>query len=324
MTIPSGTPYPANLTRELYPSMRLGRVYFEKVTGKVFAQPFIMYKLSASIRTKHTPYEHQPDLSRQIKIIPTAICPPPTDISAFTDEYVPEARFKIRNLPLSQSVGSVELRAEEPQALCLPETFSKTTTTVSLKLLFQPADISTGSQVAPYRWKFKIRSRLQRRTFWATKPSDKIPTILDSRRSSLLGMRTIILHTATSKYGNITWRNNHTSACGTIVTAEETTDPWVATIQVPITADHNLVPSFFSPTAWLRYSVLLDVHISGTWFSHATLAIPVQVINPPRLIPKSGNEERDLPPSICTPEDIMEGIEAGSGDELPGYRRVPF
>jgi len=130
---------------ELYPSIKIERTYFDSASDKTFAQPFIMYTLSASIRGDNTTRPFRHCISRPIKVMPTMAVPPPVDTTSFESEYVRVARTNLRNSFYSRSFESLEVSADEPQVIRLPERFSQSQTTVFLRVAF--LHIRTGAKL---------------------------------------------------------------------------------------------------------------------------------------------------------------------------------
>ena len=125
--------------QQLYPSMKTGYMYQEPKSDKTFAQPFIVYRLSASIRLEGNPNISQRDFARHIAIMPTTTCPPPMDASAFRGEFWLHAESELRRHIYSHSIGSLEFTTEEPQAIHVNKFIVRPQTIVSLKLSFQQA-----------------------------------------------------------------------------------------------------------------------------------------------------------------------------------------
>lgn len=326
-TIPAETvgsnSYQDQTSHVLYPSAKIGRTYFDSANDKIFAQPFITYTLSASIRRRTTTRPFRHCISRPIKVIPTTSQPPPIDTTSFEGEYVRVAKANLRSTFFGRSFGSLVLSAEEPQAISLPEQFSQSHTTVFLRIAFQHTTTGVKLKTLPCAWKFEVSLRLQRRVFCATHPLARMPTIADANGRSKIGLRTEVLSAEKQRYEHLAWRNNHTTPHGTIALSENKAASWITTIPIKVSADSSLSPSFFCATCSLRYAILLHIRVVGAWSSHSSLAVPLQIIYPARKISRlqgdnEGNSGTQLAASL--------GGDLGASQELqpPEYRSSPF
>ena len=326
-TVPAETvgssSYQDQTSHVLYPSAKIGRTYFDTANDKIFAQPFITYTLSASIRRCNTTEPFRRCISRPIKVMPTTSQPPPIDTTPFEGKYVRVARTKLRNTFFGRSFGSLVLSAEEPQAIMLPEQFSQSHTTVFLRIAFQHTTTGVKLKTLPCAWKFEVSSRLQRRVFCATHPLACIPTIADANGRSKIGLRTEILSTEKQSYEHLAWRNNHTTPHGTIPLSETKAASWITTLPIQLFADSSLLPSFFCATCSLRYAILLDIRVMGAWSSHSSLAVPVQIIYLARNMPRAEGDNEGISRTQLV---VSPGGDMDASQELqpPEYRPSPF
>lgn len=282
--IPKTLPFAASASasdarlQELCPTMAMGRLYRHGPDGQPYMQPLILYRLSASVRPKgEGPHCPRVGISRLISIMPTTNRPPPMYINLSEPEYTLYAISKVRKHFYGHCKGYFEFFAGEPQPLNIRGCDARLSTCIFLKTLFKQGKGVSQTTIEPYNWSFTIRTRLQRRIFYATKTMACEPTVRDARMKPEIALRTEVLQSEEREYTELTWRNDHVSPNGTIAVADDKNCPWTVVVPIILTTDRGLLPSFFSATAALRYSVLLDVHISRPWLSHATLEVPVQV-----------------------------------------------
>ncbi len=309
--------------RELYPSLKTGYEYRQPESKKLFAQPFIMYRISASVRTKGIDERPRRNITRHIAIMPTKTLPPPIDVDEFEAEYKLQAECKIRSHFYGRSIGSLQWTTKEPLAIQVSESFSQSKTSVSLRLSFQQAKTVPELKIAPYKWRFKIKYRLQRRIFWATKPMTQVSTLAETGGPLQTRMRSEILYTGKHECAGVTWCNKHVSMCGTIVSADEKMAPWFAVIPIVVAADKSLIPSFSSPLVSIRYSILLETRVSGLWSSRASLSIPVQVICPLRQ-GESRDDMGDVLSSQTIDDEFGESLSGQATLQPPEYCHIPF
>ncbi|KAF2703355.1 hypothetical protein K504DRAFT_451851 [Pleomassaria siparia CBS 279.74] len=312
--------------QELHPSVAVGHVHRDGTDS--YMQPLIMYRLVASIRTKGMePERPRVGIVRKIKIMPTTHRPPPVYLSTFEQEYSLEATSKLRKHFYGHSEGLLEFAAEEPEPIDISSHDPRSSTRIVLRASFRPDKAVSRGTIEPYNWTFSVRTRLQRRVFYATEPLTREPTLKIFRTSSYIGLRTEILQTEEREYTELTWRNDHTSSNGTIVMRDENECPWLVTIPVVLTSNHNLIPSFSSATAALRYSVILDIRSSRPWSSHATLELPLQVFSRSRASsehrPSSGDDFHSHI-SHMTDEECEENVIEELMTRPPEYRRWAF
>ncbi|KAF2799208.1 hypothetical protein K505DRAFT_413816 [Melanomma pulvis-pyrius CBS 109.77] len=265
--------------RELCPSMTAGRLYEQGANRKPYMQPMIFYRLSASARPEgREPQRPRVGVAREITIMPTTESLPPTYTSAFKKEYRLQATSKIRKHFFGRSQGSLEIAAEEPQPINMLKPYPRSNTVINLKASFEQGENVLEHTVEPYYWTFQIRTRLQRRLFYSTKPFNQAPTLADAQSKSYIRLQTQVLQSEEREYMELPWRNGHVLPNGTIISTDRKASRWTVMIPVVFTTDHSLIPSFFSETVALRYSVLLNVRILGSVSAHSTLEIPLQVI----------------------------------------------
>ncbi len=322
-TFATNTFDPDQPSRELYPSMRTGYDYRQFGSRKLFAQPFITYRISASVRTKGTEGQRRRDVARHIAVMPTTNYPPPIDADEFKAEYKLHGESKIRSHFYRRSTGSLQWVTEEPQAIQVGEFISHPKTVVPLRLSFQQARTVPELRIAPYKWRFKIKYRLQRRIFWATKPMTQVPTIADTGGGSQTRTRTEILYTGKHECSGMTWRNKHVSMCGTIVSADEKPAPWFTVLPIVVDADKSLIPSFSCPLVSLRYSILLEIRVLGLWSSRVALSIPVQVICPLRQ-GESRDDMADMLSSQIFDDEFADSLSDQATLQPPEYCHIPF
>lgn len=264
--------------RELYPSMCLGALHWQPLTGKVSMQPYVLYTLTARVRVKTTGLQDsQPSTTRAIAIMPRVPARPPIYTGAFPEEYSLRSVARVRTHLCGRRIGTLELSADEPQPINLMDSSPRSSTIVVLRLSFEPARKVLGHAIEPYTWGFRIRTRLQRRVFYTTRSFDEEPTLVDARRKQYVGLHTHVLQSEEREYLELPWRIGHTAPNGTILSANEQLSSWLLMIPIMFTTKKSLIPSCLTAAVAVRYSVLLDVRVIGPWTLPAPLEIPLQV-----------------------------------------------
>ena len=272
---------------DLYPSARLGSSCHAYPTKQHYMQPFIFYRLVATIPAMDAyaqPLLRYSYCERVIKILPTRTADPPLYIRSYPYEYKLESSAKLRKHLCAPSIGELRVWAEEPMPLNLLVTTPRASTYVPVKLSFTPSN-TLASGVEPYNWTIAVQSRVRLRTFYGTQIFEHVPTLGDIK-SSHLRMRIESTAEEVRHYTGLRWEFDRLSPNDTAVTLNEILrSRWTTRLHATISLGKSFVPSFLTPLAALRYSVVLKISVPEMRLGLASVEVPVQVLRcpfPPR------------------------------------------
>jgi hypothetical protein len=220
-------------------------------------QPLITYRLSASVPSKE-PYEQQPYCERTITVMPTKVSDPPIYIGAYPREFTLAASSKLRKGVCSSAIGTIHVAAGEPMPIDLAVSTPRACTYVPVTLSFQPHTSSTRC-IDPGSWKVIAKSRVRRRIFYSTHVLDHEPTLECLEDNRHLAMRSGFSTEETRCYTDLPW-----GGCST-------------RLYVAVSMSKSFTPSFLTPLAAVRYSVLLKFSVVGMRSKAATVEVPLQV-----------------------------------------------
>lgn len=293
-------------------------------------QPLIFYRLLATVKSKSRPLQScAPQCEREIIVMPLQAVSPPLYVDAFQDEYTFTATAKVRRHFYSRSIGRLQLSAEEAPQVNILASSTYASTNVPVKILFG-ASQGKALRVEPYNWTWVVRSQLRTRIFYSSRDFEHEPSIEDARMSEHISMHTCASPAETREYTGRSWRMSRISDSGTILNSDPEQLPWLTHLEAVVSVPRSCIPCFFSARAALRYSIILNIRVSGQASATATLELPVQVV---RYTPSISGDHSTM--GSCSllgaglgPDGdrqivaLSEEEELGWGrDALPKYRR---
>lgn len=320
---------------ELYPSAQMGSSCRAYAARQQYMQPLIFYRIIAMIPKSAKNVYAQAYLrdwycERVIKIIPTKVADPPLYVRAYPDEYRLESSVKLRSRLYSPSIGELRISAEEPVPFNLAAPTPRASTGVPLKLSISAND-SFMSSKEPYNWTVTVQTRVLLRTFHSTRALNYEPTLQDLM-SDHLAMRMESTKEEIRYYTGLQWGVDQLPKGTAVRQSEMLRPPLTSKLYVTVSLPKSSVPSFLTPLAALRYSVILKTTVVGTKSSPATVEVPVQVHRCPVTAssegPRDGNQQMSGYPrprnsnSFWEDEsdDIVEGTTSQLDEQLPRYR----
>lgn len=260
---------------ELYPSARV-ELSNGSWKGEQQSQHLsIFYRITATIKLDST-LQHSCNpgqvYQRNIRVKPTKLADPPLQIQFYPGEFKVESSIRIRNHWLS-SIGKLHVSADEPKPLDLAVTTPRASTDVPILLSF-----TTGKSLTePFDWTIVVQSQIKMRTFYGSRKLTREPTIHDLREGKL-SLRTISTEKETRYYKALEWTKGQFPQNKECITpGEKPGSLWFSTLYATVSLSKDFLPSFLSPLAALRYSVVLKISILGRTHSTATVEVPVQV-----------------------------------------------
>ena len=199
---------------------------------------------------------------------------PPLCLGDFGSEYVSRRETIIRK-NVFQKVGLMSIEATQPD----PFVFGRAGDSEATKILLQ---VSVQKTYAPFEvaepdtFQAAITWKLQSSTFISMETMDRQATIRQAACSSSMAR---LVNTGQGHRLKMIWSDWKRSNLPDPVYSGTITQ-WTAVhpLWLSVQSSHVLAPTFSLPSISRRYSILLDVAVSGFGRSHAKLKIPVQLI----------------------------------------------
>ena len=241
-------------------------------------QPMIMYFIKATL----VEVSHQAKRTRkcqdvrEIVVIPSIPAAPPLSLNEYPGEYRPHLTATLKRRMWSRPMGRLDISACEPQAINVSTSTPRASTTVFIKLRFDPCT-TYESEVRPFEWDCDVEYHVRSRTFYSIKVLDEVPSISMVESNDKVRMYFKLSKSEIRQCASVSWRLDQLSRLGVIRSSDENC-PWVTTLVVPVNVSKTLTPTFLNPLSARRYSILLKLRIKG--FSHGTmeLELPLQVV----------------------------------------------
>lgn len=207
---------------------------------------------------------------QKINIFDCSEIAPPLDIEDFTPEYNVCQESLLRKY-IFQKLGRMAIGAKQPPALIFSKPGELAATKVLLNVTLHTiqehfAGCAQDVLEASINW------RLQSSTFVCMHMPNAIPTIRQVTTSPSMGH---IVKASSTHHLKMRWSNwVRKNPAGSEYTE------WTASYPVllPVESTSTLPPTFFLPYLSRRYSILLEISISGPCRSRATLKLPVQIV----------------------------------------------
>lgn len=319
--------------------MKFGCPYDDYPTKSRYMQPLIFYRLTAMALCKsHGSTVTALQCERETVIMPTHTPDPPLYAESFKREYRLQSCVNLRRHLCKRSFANLELSASEPTPLNLLIDTPRASTTVPIKVSVT-SKRCRSSDMDPYNWTLVVRSYLQMRMFYSTKPFECEPTIADTGAYKQTMLRVWTTKSETREYSNLSWRMDRLSQSPTPANLEQMSLPWIAKMQAMVSAPKTLPPSFLCQTAALRYSIVIEVIVAGMRMSDAVIEVPVQMVRDPTGIRgatgrislsafSAASGTSDASETLDSSSSTGQGLEDDSEEEVgvildapPKYRR---
>ena len=212
--------------------------------------------------------------TRQVHIFDCSEVAPPLCLGDFGSEYNSRQETVLRKNVL-QKFGMLLMEATQPD----PFVFSYAGDTATTKILLQASVRKTIPPLEvdqPDTFEVAITWKLQSSTFVSMEKMDRQPTMRQAASSSSMVR---LVKTGQDQRLKMMWSEWIKSDQPDSVKGETSTQ-WTAVhpLWLSIKSSSALAPTFSLPYVSHRYSILLDVAISGPGRSRATLKIPIQLI----------------------------------------------
>lgn len=248
--------------------------------------------------------------SRKVRIFNCSEIAPPLCLGDFGKEYSNCQEIVMRK-NLIQKIGKMSIKATQPDALIFSGPDASATTKVLLQLRLQTI-YDPGEGCEPGAFEAAIKWTLRSSTFVCMHMQAATPTIGQLTRSPSMGCIKSTCATHRLKMLWSDWRPN---------SADPDSREWTATypLWLSIKSSPALPPTFLLPYLSRRYTIAIEISISGQWHSKSTLTLPVQVTyqskaNPSQCLLQSSRS--------CTTEGPVGGVAlpaSSNGQELPPY-----
>jgi hypothetical protein len=192
---------------QLPPSLELGEILVDAVTGKRFAQPSIRY----SLRSLVTLGNREEDVSKTIETaLPVILVPcteesPPTNTADFPAEFKEQESKVLRRQLMAGALGELTVSIREPPALRYEAQAPHARTSASAKLEFKPHASSQMSQTLQ-RLSFTIFSLIRIKTFYSLQTFPRLPSQSLLNLHGTTRMRDEMIKLETRTLRDVSWR----------------------------------------------------------------------------------------------------------------------
>lgn len=307
-TVASSNPDTPEHCLQLPPSLELGGLVVDDLTGKRFAQPSIEYSLRAAVTINigNGNRARTIETSMPVILMPHTQEFPPTETKDFPAEFKERESKILRRSLIGGKLGKMNISIQEPPALTYDTLSTRSTTEALIKLELE----STSS--GDIHWiltemTFTILSLIRVKTFYSIKAFPRLPSqsLLSLRgrtrlRDDLIKLETRTVEKVPWSYifemGSQVPNLSHSSTAvgdlvdGNSVHGERRSSTaslpslegrWTAVLNIPIRVDARLLPTFCSSLVARMYSVILRVKVSGIRKESFDLEIPLQVVHTP-------------------------------------------
>ena len=208
--------------------------------------------------------------SRKVKIFTCNAISPPLSLEDFAPEYSSCQKSVVRQ-SFFQRVGWMTIQGIQPEPFMFCGNESSPTTKVPLLVKLQMIDNSRGNHEVG-TFSAAIAWRLQSSTFVSSmQMQDALPTTRQAVSSPWLGhiIKTRPTHRLKMMWSG--WRRTHST--------ESEASEWIASYSICLSCEFcpTLPPTFSIPYVSHRYSLLLDISISGPYQSKVRLKLPIQI-----------------------------------------------
>jgi len=307
--IPTADPNSPDHCLQLPPSVELGSVFVDEVSGKRFAQPSINYELRALVCFAA---QDEVNILTVEMTIPIIITPhtkefPPTSTHDFPAEFKEVESKPLRASMFGRPTGTMSASLSEPRPLTYKSSSVCAVTEAQLDLEFSPADLGDAVQTLQ-AIKFTLHSAIRAKTFYGIESFPRLPSQTLVGVHGQTKMRDDLIKLPTREFSGTQWVFKYNSGDpsddnwdvppGSLVdsitsqngASTEIRSPrpsqahngrCIATIRHPIRVESPLLPTFCSAIAARLYTVILRLKVSGIRRESFDLEVPLQVINMP-------------------------------------------
>ncbi|KAF2217512.1 hypothetical protein CERZMDRAFT_80252 [Cercospora zeae-maydis SCOH1-5] len=258
--------------------------------GDQCMQPLIEYCIAVTIfyRCHAEPRVRRIRRSRIINFSPLTESEPPISVDDFPGEYKLTSTQEARKGLFRTVCGDVTISSHEPRPLPMyydgKPGHTQGMLTLTLTTLRQ-----TNADIQPPRWTCEVQMALVRRTFFTTMPIREVACSRLLEKNKYLRLRKESIYETTWSVEPLWW--DHTRPrddCPGFLSE--------ATIPMPVRPPTQLVPTFATPLAAVRYAVKVEVRIAQVTHSPLIVEIPLQVYHSRRMY----GEEYGLRDSVST------------------------
>jgi len=186
-TIPCTNPDSPEQCSHLPLSLLLGDEFFDKGTGKLFAQPSITYYLRgiAKFTINDTGAKGSQETFLPVTVAPYTEELPPTETDDFPMEFKERETKVLRPSLLGNPLGAMKVSPQEPSALAYDTRSTHSHTTALLRLEFESASPSSNNVPKSLQGlSFTVFPLVRVKTFYSVKSFPRLPSqsLLDSLR----------------------------------------------------------------------------------------------------------------------------------------------
>ncbi|KIM95754.1 hypothetical protein OIDMADRAFT_33837 [Oidiodendron maius Zn] len=168
---------------QLPPSLELGDLFIDRLTGKRFAQPRIAYNIRASVKLNMRSDGSAVSLetSLPVVIVPLTEELPPTETSDFPFEFKESDTKVLRRFPLGSTLGPLKFSMQEPPPLVIGSRSDSSSTMAVMKLEFESTSL-VDAQKSLQGLSFTVCPLLRAKTFYSVNSFPMLPSqsLLDS------------------------------------------------------------------------------------------------------------------------------------------------
>ena len=293
---------------QLPPSLELGELLVDKVTGERFAQPSIKYSLRSLItfRNREESGSKTIETARPVIIAPYTEEFPPTETEDFPAEFKEQDSKVLRRHLMAGALGELTVSVREPPALRYEAQALQARTSASAKLEF-----NSQSSIQMYQilqgLSFTVFSLVRIKTFYSLQTFPRLPSqsLLSVHGTTRMRDEMIKLETRTLR--DVSWRYTYESGnqtqgnlfprttsyfcslgnqanelsiqAGSKLSASPAQGKWTATLGIPIKSDTRLLPTFCTSVVARLYTLIVRVKVGGVRTESFDLEVPLQVIH---------------------------------------------
>ncbi|CAK1363202.1 unnamed protein product [Cercospora beticola] len=254
--------------------------------GNQCMQPLIEYCIAVTIfyRSGTGPRLRQIRRSRTIDFSPLTEPEPPISVEDFPGEFKLTSTEEARKGLFRTVCGDVTVSSSEFRPLPMfydgkpGHTQGMVTLTLATLRL-------TNAEIQPPRWTCEVQMALIRRTFYTTMPIREVACSRLLKKNKYLRLRKETIYETTWSVDPLWWEHTHTRPDAPGIVSE-------ATIPMPVRPPTQLIPTFATPLATVRYAVRVDIRIAQVTHPPLVIEVPLQVYHS-RRIHGDGNGFRD-------------------------------
>lgn len=323
----------------LPPSMTAGDV-FERRQGEKYAQPRIEYRIRAVMKSTLDGCDSLivAQADELVTIMPCSEPCPPINTSDFPDEFIHSVTHPFRKSYFGPRY-QMTLSMPEPNPVSTPATTPYSVTNLRLQVQIEAFAGKRGGSFKLLcsileNLRFQTSLSLRAKTFYASKPFSQMPGYTMGGGQDLPNSHESVYKIQTVDKGSRSWQPHprtevmhpgdastppFTSASlapdGEPFLHSKTmslTNKWSTTLEIPLSINGSLIPTFCSAIASRQYSIIARTKVKGGRSKDFLLEVPLQNHCRPRyrMSPSAGN------PQPAAEEDTSgNGTRSGASDQ---------